>query len=147
MQPYPLLKHSSLKQGFSLIEMLLVLGMIGLILGMIVANFQGVFGGAQEDVAKQFVDNSLSASLMQYKMHMGNYPSTQEGIKALIEAPSNKNSKRWKGPYIKKIQLDPWKNEYQYKFPGEKNPRSYDLWSMGADGVASEDDIGNWETD
>lgn len=135
---------SRVRRGFSLIEMLIVLGIIALIAGFVVSDLGGIFGGAQVDAAKAFVDTGLEAPLMQYKLHTGSYPSTAEGIAALLTAPSSKASK-WRGPYVKQIPNDPWGNPYQYRFPGVKNPGGYDLYSFGPDGVESADDIGNWK--
>ena len=132
--------------GFSLIEILIVLALIALLAGVVVTNFTGIFGGAQDDVAETFVDNSLDPALLAFYVHTRRYPSTSEGIKALIKPPS-KDVGRWKGPYIdsNSIPLDPWGNPYQYRFPGTKNKEGYDLFSMGEDGVESSDDIGNWD--
>lgn len=136
--------HKRNRRGFSLIEMLIVLGIIALIAGFVVGNLGGIFGGAQVDTAKTFVESSLEAPLMQYKLHTGSYPSTAEGISALLSAPTSKATK-WRGPYIKQIPEDPWGNPYQYRFPGTKNTGSYDLYSWGPDGTESADDIGNWK--
>ncbi len=83
--------------------------------------------------------------LQQYQLHMGDYPTTAEGLNALIAAPARAEG-RWRGPYLQdgKLPKDPWKRDYQYRDPGTKNKSSYDLFSFGPDGVESEDDIGNW---
>ena len=75
---------------------------------------------------------------------VGNYPSTEEGLEALTKKPSD-DATNWQGPYVKRLSDDPWGNPYQYAFPGEQNPDTYDIWSWGPDGQESEDDIGNWE--
>jgi general secretion pathway protein G len=77
---------------------------------------------------------------------VGNFPTTEQGLDALIKAPAGKEQ-RWKGPYIKEKAIDPWGNPYKYQFPGTRNvsgQRSYDIWSLGEDGTESNDDIGNW---
>jgi len=137
----PRLRSKNKKRAFSLIEMLIVLAIIGMIVGLIVGNFSGIFAGNQEDAARSFVENSLEAPLLQYKIHMGSFPAN---LDALMNAPGGEKSNRWKGPYIKKEPEDPWGNPYQYRYPGTKNPGSYDLYSLGPDGNPSEDDIGNW---
>ena len=78
---------------------------------------------------------------------VGTYPTTEQGLNALLKAPTGKESK-WKGPYIDKIPEDPWGNPYQYQFPGTRNAykaKGYDIWSLGQNVNESTDDIGNWE--
>lgn len=130
--------------GFSLIEILIVLALIAGIIGLLVANLDKILGGSKEKIAKVFIEN-LDTPLMAYRLDIGDYPSTDEGLQALRTAPAGKE-KRWKGPYLKKLPNDPWNdNSYQYRYPGIKNPGSYDVWSFGPDKVESDDDIGNWE--
>ncbi len=132
--------------GFSLMEMLIVLGIMGLLVGIVITNFQGIFAGAETDAAEQFVRNSVDAPLTAYKIHMGNFPTTEQGLAALVNPPGGDKASRWKGPYIKdrKVPIDPWGNPYNYRYPGQHNPNGYDVWSNGPDGVPSADDIGNW---
>jgi general secretion pathway protein G len=136
------------KAGFTLLEMLIVVGLIAVIAGMAIGNMDAIFGGAKESAASTYVKSSMEVPLTSYKMHMGNYPSTAEmkGFAALLSPPA-KRAERWKGPYLKRKDAveDPWGNEYQYRYPGVKNKNGYDLWSYGPDGIESADDIGNWE--
>lgn len=133
------------RRGFSLIEMLIVLAILALLAGLVIQNFDKLFGGASEDVAKQFVTTSLEAPLLQFKIHTGSYPSTSEGLAALLTAPSARAAK-WKGPYVKELPADPWGNPYQYRYPGTQNADSYDVYSMGPNGTeGGGDDIGNWD--
>ena len=129
--------------GFSLIEILIVLGIMALLAGVVIVNVEGIFGGSQAKAAEIFVKTSVKAPLLQYKLHIGRYPSTAEGLKALLSAPSGKTAK-WKGPYVDSLPDDPWGKPYQYRFPGAKNKNSFDLFSYGPDGTESSDDIGNW---
>ena len=134
--------------GFTLLEILVVLAIIGLLAGLAITNVDRIFGGAQGSAAKLFVSQTLKTSLTTYRIHMGNYPSTTEGLQALVSAPSAKADK-WHGPYIEggRIPLDPWEEPYQYAYPGTRNKESYDLWSKGPDKQSGTgDDIGNWET-
>ncbi len=138
----------SARDAFTLLEILVVLGIIGLLVGLAVTNIKGIFSNKQEDIAKMFVQNSLKPSLFSYKLDVGDYPSTGEGLQALLTAPAGK-ADRWRRPYMDspsgKVPLDPWGHEYQYAYPGTKNKGEYDLWSMGPDGQSgTADDIGNW---
>ncbi len=136
------------KSGFSLIEILIVIALIAVLATVAIGNLGGIFGGQQEKVAKIFVTQTLKTALVPYRLDVGNYPSTEEGLNALVKAPAGKEGK-WKGPYLEATEapLDPWDKPYKYKFPGSKNvngARGYDAWSLGPDGVESADDIGNW---
>ena len=130
--------------GFTLLEILVVVGIIALLATFVVANFPQIFSGAKEDLARTFVNSGLDQVLLKFRMDTGSYPTTQEGIQALYTAPPLRAAK-WRGPYIKRIPEDPWGIPYQYRYPGTKNPDEYDLFSYGPDKVESADDIGNWE--
>ena len=128
-------------------EILIVLALMGMLLGLVVFNSESIFGGGQKKVAKLFVTKSIDVPLMAYRSHVGNYPSTEEGLGALLKAPMGKSS-RWQGPCIKDREgsLDAWGNPYQYRYPGTHNRNSYDVWSMGPSGQSgTDDDIGNWD--
>ncbi len=134
------------RRGFTLVEILVVIAIIGLLVGVVLTRIGGTLDEANESTAKIFVNSSIKTPLTQYRINMGTYPSTAEGLQALITDPGNKTG--WKGPYLEgnKVPLDPWKRPYQYRYPGTKNPRGYDVFSMGADGQPdTADDIGNWE--
>jgi general secretion pathway protein G len=136
------------RRAFTLLEILVVLAIIGLLAGLAISNSDKIFGGAQEAVAKTFVRDSLKTSLVRYRIDLGDYPTTAEGLAAMVAAPANK-ADRWKGPYIdtpgNKLPVDPWGEIYQYRFPGTRNKGGYDLYSKGADRAdGTEDDIGNW---
>jgi general secretion pathway protein G len=137
------------RRAFTLLEILVVLAILGLLATLAISNLDNLFGGARKDTAEMFVKQSLRVPLQAYQLNMGTYPSTAEGLNALLTPPANKAGS-WRGPYVKEdggIPLDPWKQPYQYRFPGVKNKNGYDLWSKGPDeqdGTA--DDIGNWAT-
>jgi general secretion pathway protein G len=117
--------------GMTLIEILVVLTLIGIIMGIVGSNFIGKGEQAKVKAAKIEIEQ-ISQTLDLYKLEIGHYPSSQEGLQALITAPAGATN--WNGPYWKKNSLpkDPWGNEYKYIAPGSKGP--YDIVSLGADG-------------
>ncbi|WP_255558689.1 type II secretion system major pseudopilin GspG [Horticoccus luteus] len=140
-------KTSRSRSAFTLLEILVALAILGLLVGLAVVKTDTIFGGAQVTTAKLFVNESMATPLTTYRLQMGDYPSTAEGIQALITPPQGK-ADRWHGPYIQargdKQPLDPWGHPYQYRYPGTHNKNSYDVFSLGPDGTESDDDIGNW---
>lgn len=136
------------RAAFTLIEILLVIALIGLLAGVLITNTTGVFDQGQESAAKIFVRDTMKLALTRYRMDLGDYPSTTEGLAALVTAPASK-ADRWRGPYIEapsgKLPLDPWGEAYRYRYPGTKNKGAYDLYSVGKDKAeGTEDDVGNW---
>lgn len=138
-----LVSKGRLQAGFSLMEILIVLALIAAISGLVITNLDRIFGGSSEKVAKIWV-KEIKTPLMAYRIQMGNYPSTEEGLQALIVAPTGKE-KRWNGPYIDELPDDPWNKPYQYRYPGIKHPSSYDVWSYGPNGPDGKTEIGNWQ--
>ena len=118
--------------GFSLVELIVVIAILGMLMLLMVSNYGKFFSGSKKKVAEMLVTKTMEAPLMMYMSDMGRYPTTQEGLQALVRAPSGKRG-RWNGPYIKDAEslMDPWKNPLQYRCPGQHNPDGYDLWSMG----------------
>lgn len=139
------IKSNNRLHGFSLMEMLIVIALIAIVATLTITNLDNIFGAKQEETASIFVNQSIKTPLTAYRTAIGAYPTTSEGLNALINPPAGKEN-RWKGPYLDgKIPFDPWKNAYQYKSPGTHNPRSYDAWSIGPDQTdGTADDIGNW---
>jgi len=136
------------RAAFTLLEILVVLAIIGLLAGLAIVDVGKIFGGSQGTVAKLFVNESMKTALTSYRITVGDYPSTEEGLQALFTAPANK-ADRWRGPYVaegtKWPILDPWGEPYQYRYPGTHNKSGYDLWSRGGDKTdGSEHVIGNW---
>ncbi|MEY3001308.1 MAG: hypothetical protein RL648_1522 [Verrucomicrobiota bacterium] len=124
--------------------MLIVIALIAIVGSLLIGRIGNLFGGAQQDVAKQFVENSLKAPLLKYRIDTGSYPTSAEGLDALLRSPGS-NAQKWKGPYIEKLPEDPWGRAYQYQYPGVRNADGYDLWSLGPDPNSEADDIGNWQ--
>lgn len=134
------------QRGFTLLEIIIALAILSMLVGIAVVNFNGLFDNAQLTTAKVFVNDSVKLPLFSYKANMGDYPSTAEGLQALISAPANKTDS-WHGPYLgdPKIPLDPWGEPYVYRYPGTKNKSGYDIFSKGPDKTeGTADDIGNW---
>jgi general secretion pathway protein G len=133
-------------RAFTILEILVVLAIIGMLVGLGVANLDKILGNSKADLAAVFVKSSIKVPLQQYMMNMGDYPSTAEGLQALITAPGNK-ADRWRGPYLLEAKLpeDPWNRPYQYRYPGTHNKNGYDVYSLGQAGVEDEKTIiGNW---
>lgn len=135
-------------RGFTLLEILVVLAIIGLVAGLAISKVGGIFDGAKIKTAQLFVNTSVKTPLTTYKIHMSDFPSTSEGLQALADRPAQRGD-RWMGPYIEgsKVPTDPWDEPYQYAYPGTHNKGSYDIWSKGPDKQSgTEDDIGNWDS-
>lgn len=125
--------------GFTLIEIMLVVVIIGILAGIVIPKFSGQSKKAQINAAQMGITN-LGTALKLYELDIGEFPKQ---LGDLITNPGLGD--RWNGPYIEKgIPKDPWKNEYVYTFPGQHNPTTYDVKSLGPDGVESADDITNW---
>ncbi|MEJ6001555.1 type II secretion system major pseudopilin GspG [Paucibacter soli] len=117
-------------RGFTLLELLVVMVIIGLLAGYVGPKFFGQIGKSEVKAARAQID-ALQKSLDQYRIDLGHYPSTEQGLQALVAKPADEP--RWAGPYLSKaVPKDPWHNEYQYRAPGEHG--EYDLLSFGRDG-------------
>ncbi|EGW53594.1 type II secretion system major pseudopilin GspG [Candidatus Endoriftia persephonae] len=131
--------------GFTLIELLVVLVILGLLAGLVGPQMMRYLGGAKSDTAKLQIEE-FGAGLDLYHLEVGRYPSTAEGLQALVEAPGGVDG--WHGPYLKKkrIPKDPWGRDYHYQFPGENG--LYDLYSLGQDntegGAGEDQDVVSW---
>ena len=132
--------------GMTLIEILVVLTLIGVVLGIVGTNYLGKSEQAKAKAAKIEIDQ-IGQTLDLFKLELGRYPTTQEGLQALVVAPPGLPN--WAGPYWKKstVPKDPWGHEYKYASPGTHG--AYDITSLGADGVEGGDgpnkDITNWD--
>jgi len=142
------MKHikNNKQAGFTLLELLVVLGIIAMLAGIVGPQVMKHMGESKTKAAKVQIED-LSATLDMYKLDAGTYPTTEQGLQALIEAPDT--AKHWNGPYLSKakIPLDPWQNEYHYVSPGEHG--RFDISSLGADGkeggTGEDQDIVSWE--
>lgn len=135
------------KRGFTIIEIMLVVIIIGVLAAMVIPNLSGRGEQARIAAAQADIEANLTTALDLYELENGRYPTTEQGLQALIEAPTaTPEPKNWNGPYLKKKQVpvDPWGQDYVYVSPGVHNEGDFDLSSLGPDGVESEDDIVNW---
>lgn len=134
------------QRGFTLLELLVVLVIIGLLAGIVGPRLFKNVGKSEITTARAQID-ALGKALDQYRLDVGHYPSSQEGLSALVSKPAAEAD--WNGPYLRKaVPADPWGIAYQYRYPGERNPDDYDLYSFGPDKAPGGDkdnaDIGNW---
>lgn len=119
------------QSGFTLLELLIALLIVGLLVGVVAQNLFGNVSKAERTAARDQID-SLGKALDTYRLDMGHFPTTEQGLAVLNKAPAG--TARWKGPYLKKdVPLDPWSNPYQYKAPGT-NGQPYEIRSFGRDG-------------
>lgn len=130
-------------RGFTLLELLVVVAIIGLLAAYVGPRYFSQIGKSETAVAKAQID-AFSKALDQYRLDVGRFPTTEQGLAALMAAPDG--SKKWNGPYLsREIPSDPWGNAYHYRSPGVKG--EYEVLSYGKDGVlggAGEDaDIAN----
>jgi general secretion pathway protein G len=133
------------QRGFTLIELMVVVVIIGVLAAVILPNVIGRDDDARVAVAKTDVNNIMQ-SLKMYKLDNQNYPSTEQGLQALVNRPTTGSAPNWKG-YLEKLPNDPWGKPYQYLNPGIN--KEVDVMSFGADGVAGGEgknaDIGSWQ--
>jgi general secretion pathway protein G len=116
--------------GFTLLELLVVLVIIGLLAGYVAPRYFSQVGKSEVKVAQAQI-NAFGKALDTYRLEVGRYPTTEQGLNALVTRPQNEA--KWNGPYLQKaVPLDPWDKPYQYKSPGEHG--EFDLWSFGKDG-------------
>jgi general secretion pathway protein G len=137
-------KLISNRHGFTLIELLVVMVIIGLLAALVAPRLFPKLGKGKQAAAKAQIE-LLGQALDQYRLDVGSYPSTTEGLNALV---TNPGGDKWDGPYLKKnLPLDPWGNPYNYQCPGSHG--EYDLYSLGRDnkpgGEGEDKDVASWE--
>lgn len=132
------------RTGFTLLELLVVMVIIGLLAGYVGPKYFSQIGKSEIKAARAQID-ALEKALDQYRIDVGRYPTSEQGLAALMKRPAGEN--RWQGPYLRKeVPVDPWGVSYQYRYPGEHG--DFDLLSFGKDGKSGGEgeaaDITNW---
>jgi len=142
-QPAGMRTGTSVRRGFTLIELLLVLVILTALAAIVVPKFTRRSEHARITAARADIAN-LEVALDAFEVDTGRYPTTEEGLAALVKEPSDVTG--WHGPYIKRdVPKDPWGNPYVYESPGQHNTTDYDLWSFGPNKQeGGDDDIDNW---
>jgi general secretion pathway protein G len=122
------------RRGFTLLELLVVILIIGLLTGIVGPRFLGQIGRSEVTAAKAQMD-AFDKALQAYRIDMGRFPTSSQGLQALVAVTPGDES-RWRGPYLKgQVPFDPWGRAYQYRVPGPQG-RDFELLSLGKDGVA-----------
>lgn len=139
-------QHVTRALGFTLLELLVVMVIIGLLASYVGPKFFGHVGKAEIKTVRAQLD-AFNKALSAYRLDTGHYPSTEQGLKALVERPSDEP--KWGGPYLSKaLPMDPWDHAYVYRLPGESG-HDFELYSLGKDGQrgGSEDnaDLSVWD--
>ncbi len=134
--------HAAQRQaGFTLLEILVVIAILGLLIGLVAPAALRQLGGAKLSIAKQSIER-IGAALDLYKLDVGRYPGTEHGLGALSDKPSGING--WNGPYVKgAIAADPWGRNWEYRAPSSRTGHDYDLCSAGPSGTGGGEQICN----
>ncbi len=145
-------RYGRRRTGFTLIEVLLVAGILALLAAFAVPRLMGLADKAKVDLAKAAIGRNgpIAKALDAYKWDMGRYPDSDEGLAALLRPKSEVDDPKYSGPYLNNDVLqDPWSSPFHYRSPGEVNEDGYDLWARGPDrvddgGREGSDDLKNW---
>jgi general secretion pathway protein G len=123
------------RSGFTLLELVVVIIVLGLLAGIVAPQIIGRLSEAKSTTARTQIE-LLSVALDGYRLDNGSYPTTEQGLAALREKPTRAPiPANWRGPYLRKtVPMDPWGRPYLYRLPGERNPSAFDLESLGRDG-------------
>jgi general secretion pathway protein G len=127
------------ERGFTLLELLVVIAILGLLIGLVAPAALRQLGNARVSVAKQSIER-IGSVLDMYKLDVGAYPTTDQGLRALVEQPTGVTS--WNGPYVKgSVPVDPWNRPYVYRLPSNRAGHDFDLCSEGPSGTGGSEEI------
>lgn len=135
--------RQTIQRGFTLIELLLVMVILAILAAVVVPRLAGNQEKAKKAAAKADIAE-IGAALDRFEVDCGHYPSSDEGLQALVQQPGD--AQGWSGPYVKQAPLDPWKNPYVYTYPGTHNTKDFDLFSTEGGKDTSGNDINNWSS-
>lgn len=145
------LSRRAAQSGFTLIEIMVVVVIIGLLAAFIVPQVLGRVDDARITKVQGDI-RAIETALTMYRLDTARYPSTAQGLRALVQKPDDPTVRNWKpGGYLSRASRDPWGNDYRYAYPGSRG-REYDLYSLGPDGQegtdeSDKDNVGNWNID
>lgn len=136
---------SKTQKGFTLIEILLVVIIIGALAAMIIPRLSGRGEQAKVKIAKTDIESNIPTAFKLYELDNGTFPSTEQGLAALrVKPTTNPLPQNWNGPYLEREPIDPWGRPYVYSSPGTHRS-DYDLSSKGKDESSDKDDVVNWQ--
>ena len=151
MQHSPAFAPRGRQRGFTLIEIMVVVVIIGLLAAFIVPNVMNRVDEARITKVRGDIQ-AFETALSMYRLDNARYPSSAQGLRALVQKPDDPTVRNWKpGGYLQRVSKDPWGSEYRYAYPGVRG-REYDLYSLGPDGQegtdeTDKDNVGNWNLD
>lgn len=129
------------KKGFTLVELMIVTIIIAALAGMVLPRIWPASDAAKSNIARGDIAN-ITVALQLYRLHHNRFPTTTEGLNVLL-TPTRVGG--WDGPFLESAPIDPWNRDYRYRYPGQRNPSGFDLWSAGPDGQdGTADDVANW---
>lgn len=138
-------KHRRENRGFTLVELVLVITIISILVGGGIYYMMGNVDVAKEVKAETDI-KAISTQIQVYESRNLSPPTTEQGLQALVQRPTAEPAPEKWTQLMEEVLKDPWGKQYQYKFPAERSKKKYDIYSLGPDGVESEDDIGNWKS-